>query len=204
MPNHKIRLAVFCSGTGSNFKSLYKAIAKRPLDAEIVLCLSNRSQCGAMEFARENGIAALHISEKQFATYAEFVEAMLAALGRYGVEAIALAGYMRKVPQAVVAAYPERMLNIHPALLPKFGGEGMYGIHVHTAVLAAGEAESGATVHIVSEEYDKGRIVLQERVPVLAGDTPETLAGRVLECEHRLYPAALEKLLGEMKTAKIR
>jgi len=204
MPNHKIRLAVFCSGTGSNFKSLYKAIADRPLGAEIVLCLSNRSQCGAMEFARENGIAALHLSEKQFATYAEFVEAMLAALGRYRVEAIALAGYMRKVPQAVVSAYRDRMLNIHPALLPKFGGEGMYGIHVHTAVLAAGDTESGATVHLVSEEYDKGRIVLQERVPVLAGDTPETLAGRVLECEHRIYPAALEKLLLEIRTEKVR
>ncbi len=204
MPNHKIRLAVFCSGTGSNFKYLHTAIAERPLDAEIVLCISNRSQCGAMEFARENGIAAVHISEKQFASYDEFVASMLDALHEHDIEAIMLAGYMRKVPDAVVAAYPDRMLNIHPALLPKFGGEGMYGIHVHTAVLAAEETESGATVHMVNEEYDKGRIVLQERVPVLSGDTPETLAERVLACEHRLYPAALEKLLDEMKTAEIR
>jgi len=202
MPNHKTRLAVFCSGNGSNFRSLHKAIAQKPLDAEIVLCISNRSQCGAMDYARENGIATEHISEKQYGTYNEFVAGMLDALHKHEVEAVMLAGYMRKVPDAVVAAYPERMLNIHPALLPKFGGEGMYGIRVHAAVLAAGESESGATVHIVSEEYDKGRIVLQERVTVLPDDTPEILAERVLACEHQLYPAALEKLLGEMKTAQ--
>jgi len=102
---------------------------------------------------------------------------------------------MRKVPDAVVAAFPDRMLNIHPALLPKFGGEGMYGIHVHTAVLEAGETETGATVHFVNEEYDKGEILLQRTVPVLPDDTPETLAARVLACEHTLYPDALEKLL---------
>jgi phosphoribosylglycinamide formyltransferase-1 len=199
MPNHKTRLAVFCSGTGSNFKSIYRAIAEKPLDAEIVLCLSNRSQCGATDFAREHGIATVHLSEKQFQEFGDFVAAMLEVLREYRVENIVLAGYMRKVPEAVVAAFPDRILNIHPALLPKYGGEGMYGIHVHTAVLAAGETQSGATVHVVNEEYDKGRIVMQERVPVLAGDTPETLAARVLECEHRLYPAALEKLLQEQK-----
>lgn len=202
MPNHKTRLAVFCSGTGSNFRSLHKAIAEKPLDAEIVLCISNRSKCGAMEYARENGIAAAHISEKQFISFDEFVAAMLDALHMHGVEAVMLAGYMRKVPDAVVAAYHDRILNIHPALLPKFGGEGMYGIHVHTAVLAAGEAESGATVHIVNEEYDKGRIVRQECIPVLKEDTPESLAERVLACEHRLYPAALETFLEELKAAQ--
>jgi phosphoribosylglycinamide formyltransferase-1 len=200
MPNHKTRLAVFCSGTGSNFKSLHKAIIENPLDAKIVLCLSNRSLCGAMEYARENGIAAVHISEKQFGSYENFVVGMLNTLHMHEVDAIMLAGYMRKVPDAVVAAYPNRMLNIHPALLPKFGGEGMYGLHVHTAVLEAGETESGATVHMVNEEYDKGRIIMQERVPVLPEDTPESLAERVLACEHRLYPAALKKLLAELKS----
>jgi len=156
-----------------------------------------------MEYAREHGIAAVHLSEKQYETYEAFVTAMLGTLlFEFKIEAIMLAGYMRRIPEAVVAAYPDRMLNIHPALLPKFGGEGMYGIHVHTAVLAAGEQESGATVHIVSEEYDKGRIVLQKKVPVLPGDTPETLGERVLECEHRLYPEALEILLREMKARK--
>ena len=148
-----------------------------------------------MEFAQQNGITTLHITEKQFASFDEFSEAMVERLKEHQIDFILLAGYMRKVPDAVVAAFPDRMLNIHPALLPKFGGEGMYGIHVHTAVLEAGETETGATVHFVNEEYDKGEILLQRTVPVLPDDTPETLAARVLECEHRLYPDALEKLL---------
>ena len=195
MTTQKIRIAVFCSGSGSNFKALFKAIKNKQLPAEIVLCLSNRAQCGAMDFAEQNGITTLHITEKQFASFDEFSEAMVERLKEHQIDIILLAGYMRKVPDAVVAAYPEKMLNIHPALLPKFGGEGMYGIHVHTAVLDAGETETGATVHFVNEEYDKGRILLQRTVPVLPDDTPETLAARVLKCEHRLYPEALEKLL---------
>ena len=200
MTTHKTRLAVFCSGSGSNFKSIYQAIAEKTLNAEIVLCLSNRSQCGAMEFARQQGIATLHITEKQFGTFDEFAAAMVKQLKDAQIDIVLLAGYMRKVPDAVVKAFPDRMLNIHPALLPKFGGEGMYGLFVHTAVLEAGETESGATVHFVNEEYDKGKILLQRTVPVLPGDTPETLAARVLECEHQLYPDALEKLLAEQQS----
>ena len=197
MADLKRRIAVFCSGTGSNFRGLFQAVQERNLPAEIVLCLSNRSQCGAIEFAQEKGMATLHLSEKQFDSFDAFSGAMVNALREQRIDFILLAGYMRKVPDAVVKAFPDRMLNIHPALLPKFGGEGMYGIHVHTAVIAAGAAESGATVHFVNEEYDKGRILLQRRVPVLPGDTPEALAARVLECEHALYPDALEKLLAE-------
>ena len=195
MTTNKTRIAVFCSGSGSNFKALFHAIRNKQLAAEIVLCLSNRSQCGAMEFAEQNGIATVHITEKQFASFDEFAVAMVERLKEHHIDIILLAGYMRKVPDAVVSAFPGKMLNIHPALLPKFGGEGMYGIHVHTAVLEAGETETGATVHFVNEEYDKGKILLQRTVPVLPDDTPETLAARVLECEHRLYPDALEKLL---------
>jgi phosphoribosylglycinamide formyltransferase-1 len=197
MADHKIRLAVFCSGTGSNFEALFRAIPERGLDAEIVLCLSNRSKCGAIEFAQENGMATLHLSEKQFDSFDTFAAAMVKALQDKLIDFILLAGYMRKVPEAVVAAFSDRILNIHPALLPEFGGEGMYGINVHTAVISAGKTESGATVHFVNEEYDKGRILMQRRVPVLPEDTPETLAARVLECEHALYPDALEKLLAE-------
>lgn len=200
--NHTTRLALFCSGNGSNFRALHRAIAEKPLDAKIVLCVSNRSMCGAMEFARSNGIEAVHLSEKQFADYRGFSEALLDTLRKHRIEIIMLAGYMRKIPDAVVSAYSGRILNIHPSLLPKYGGQGMYGIHVHTAVLAAGEKESGATVHMVNEEYDKGRIVLQERVPVLPGDTPELLAERVLACEHRIYPAALELLLRQRRAER--
>jgi len=195
MTTNKTRIAVFCSGGGSNFKALFQAITARQLSAEIVLCVSNRSQCGAMEFAHENNIATFHITEKQFASFDDFAAAMLQELKKHKVDIILLAGYMRKVPDVIVAAFSDKMLNIHPALLPKFGGEGMYGIHVHTAVLAAGETETGATVHFVNEEYDKGALLLQRSVPVLPTDTPETLAARVLECEHTLYPDALEKLL---------
>jgi len=148
-----------------------------------------------MEFAQQNGIATVHITEKQFDSFDKFASAMIGRMKEHQVDIILLAGYMRKVPDAIVAAFPERMLNIHPALLPKFGGDGMYGIHVHTAVLEAGETETGATVHFVNEEYDKGAILLQRTVPILPDDTPETLAARVLECEHALYPDALEKLL---------
>ena len=199
MQSTKTKIAVFCSGNGSNFNALHHAIHERHLPATIVLCVSNRSQCGAMEFAQEHGIATAHISEKQFTTYSDFVTAMLHELQRHHVDVVLLAGYMRKIPEGVVEAFEGKMLNIHPALLPKFGGEGMYGIHVHTTVIAVGEKESGATIHFVSKEYDKGEILLQRSVPVLPNDTPETLAARVLECEHTLYPDALEKLLQQLQ-----
>jgi phosphoribosylglycinamide formyltransferase-1 len=200
MTIHKTRIAVFCSGVGSNFQAIFHVLKEKQINAEIVLCLSNRLQCGAMEFARQNGIATLHLNEKQFDSFNEFAEAMVGCLKEQQIEIIVLAGYMRKVPDAVVEAFQNRIINIHPALLPKFGGEGMYGIHVHTAVLEAGETESGATVHLVNEEYDKGQILMQRKVPVLPDDTPERLAARVLACEHTLYPDALEKLLAEQQS----
>lgn len=197
MSDEKKRLAVFCSGTGSNFRALFHAIIERELPAEIVLCISNHEQCGAIEFARRYDIETLHLPENLFASHADFSDAMLQALHDRQIDMILLAGYLRKVPDAVVAAFPEKIINIHPALLPQFGGPGMYGINVHKAVIHSGETRSGATVHYVNEEYDKGRIIMQHHVPVLKNDTPEILAERVLRCEHRLYPEALEKLLAE-------
>ncbi len=195
MSTHKTRLAIFCSGSGSNFQAIFHSLKKKQLNAEIVLCLSNRSQCGAIEFARQNGIATVHLTEKQFDSLDDFAAAMLECIRKQSIDIILLAGYMRKLPDNVVAAFQDKIINIHPALLPKFGGQGMYGIYVHTAVLEAGETESGATVHLVNEEYDKGKILMQRHVPVLPDDTSEILAARVLECEHKLYPDALEKFL---------
>ncbi|ANT65574.1 phosphoribosylglycinamide formyltransferase [Prosthecochloris sp. CIB 2401] len=195
MANHKTKLAAFCSGSGTNFQALFHAINERNLPAEFTLCLSNRSECGAITFARANGVPTLHLSEKQYDTSDEFAAAMLEALEEHQVDIILLAGYLRMVPRKVVDAYSMKMLNIHPALLPKFGGPGMYGIAVHKAVLEAGEKETGATIHYVDAEYDKGPLLLQRAVPVKPGDTPERLAERVLACEHQLYPDALEKLL---------
>ncbi|MCS6988055.1 MAG: phosphoribosylglycinamide formyltransferase [Chloroherpetonaceae bacterium] len=194
----KKNLAVFCSGGGSNFKALRERILEKNLPCQIVMCLSNNSQCGAMRYARENGIDAVHLSSKVVPNESELTRRMLDELEKRKVDLILLAGYMKRVPKEVVQKYPKRILNIHPALLPKFGGEGMYGLNVHRAVLEAKEKESGATVHFVTENYDEGEIIVQEKVPVLPSDTPETLAARVLEVEHRIYADALEKTLARL------
>ncbi|MCA1481146.1 formyltransferase family protein, partial [Bradyrhizobium sp. NBAIM08] len=120
----------------------------------------------------------------------------------HGVEMIVLAGYMRRIPDGLIACFPERILNIHPALLPDFGGPGMYGMHVHEAVIAAGARESGATVHLVDGEYDTGRIVAQRRLVVEPGETAETLAARVLTIEHELYPRAVIAWAGRIRTMR--
>jgi folate-dependent phosphoribosylglycinamide formyltransferase PurN len=125
---------------------------------------------------------------------AEVARELVGLVEAHRIDIVLLAGYLKLVPSPVVARYRGRILNIHPALLPSFGGHGMYGMRVHRAVLESGAAESGATVHFVDEEYDRGRVLAQRRVPVRAGDTPETLAARVLEVEHGLYPEAVDNL----------
>ena len=198
MLSRKKNLAVFCSGGGSNFKALHKHIQERPLPCQIVMCLSNNSQCGAMQFARENGIDAVHLSSKTVPNEDAFVQTMLSELEKRQVDLILLAGYMKRVPKAVVERYPKRILNIHPALLPKFGGEGMYGMNVHRAVIEAKEKESGATVHFVDEHYDEGEIIIQGKVSIAPDETPESLASKVLEVEHRIYAEALVKVLEKL------
>lgn len=183
-----VRIAVMASGRGSNFRALHEALGADSDIARIVLCVSNNPRPGAFEYAASVGIPTIRLSPKMFEAEAEYAAALLETLDTHRVEMIVLAGYMRKVPDAVIAAFSGRILNIHPALLPAFGGEGMYGMHVHEAVLAAGGTESGATVHLVDADYDTGRTIAQERVPVLPDDTAETLAARVLEAEHRLLP----------------
>ncbi len=187
-----LRLAVLASGRGSNLEAILRAIERRELDAEVVVVISNNSTAGALEIARAHGIAAVHLSSRQFATQEEFDQAFLNLLERHGVNFIALAGYLKMLSPTVVRAFRHRILNIHPALLPSFGGKGMYGHYVHEAVLAYGCKVSGATVHLVDEEYDTGPPVMQECVPVHEDDTPETLAARVLTVEHRIYAQALQ------------
>ncbi len=186
-----MNIAVFASGRGSNFQAILKAIDDGRLPARVTLLVSNNSNAGALELARSQNIPAIHLSQKQYSTEDSYGEQLLELMARYGVELIALAGYMKRIPTKVVARFRNRILNIHPALLPAFGGEGMYGIHVHEAVLAAGVKISGATVHIVDEEYDKGPIVMQKAVEVSKDDTPETLAAKVLPVEHEIYPQVL-------------
>ncbi len=190
-----LNVAVFGSGRGSNFQSILTALQQgRVRDVAIRLVISNSSSAGILEIARTHCIPAFHLSQRQFSSGEAFITALLALLREHQVNFIVLAGYMKQVPAPVVQAYRGKIINIHPALLPKFGGSGMYGMRVHEAVLAAGEQESGATVHYVDEEYDHGAIILQQRVPVMAGDTPATLAARVLAVEHEIYPEALRRL----------
>jgi phosphoribosylglycinamide formyltransferase-1 len=157
--------------------------------------VSNNSGSGILAYARASGFPALHISEKQYASRDAFARALMDSLETHGATFIVLAGYLKRLPGEVVARYRGRIINIHPALLPKFGGQGMYGMHVHRAVLDAHEPVSGATVHLVDEEYDRGPVILQRTVPVMPDDTPETLAARVLTVEHLILPEAIRMFL---------
>lgn len=187
-----LRIAVLGSGRGSNFQAILDAVQSGALaNVRVCLVISNNSSAGILEIARSHGIPALHLSQKAYATEEAFLEAMLEAFRVHDVNFIVLAGYMKRVHPEVIRRFRGRIVNIHPALLPRFGGQGMYGHHVHEAVIAAGESVSGATVHIVDEEYDHGSIVAQRTVEVSPADTPDTLAAKVLKIEHELYPDAL-------------
>jgi formyltetrahydrofolate-dependent phosphoribosylglycinamide formyltransferase len=186
-----MNLGVFASGGGTNFQAVLDAIARGDLSIQVALCLSNKREAGALERARKHGVPAVTFDPAHFDDEPTYAAALLRLLAKHEVDFIALAGYMRKIPSEVVSAFSGRIINIHPALLPAFGGKGLYGRRVHEAVLAHGVHWTGVTVHLVDEEYDTGPIVLQEPVPVLPGDTTEQLAARVLEVEHRLYPEAL-------------
>lgn len=186
-----LNIAIYASGRGSNFEALYRRLSEQRIDARIVAVISNNSGSGALALARSFGIPAIHLSRRQFATDAEFAARQLALLESFGVDLIVLAGYMKKIETAVIERYRNRILNIHPALLPKYGGQGMYGHHVHEAVMQSGDAESGATVHIVTDDYDTGPIVIQKRVPVDRDDTPESLARKVLAIEHTILAEAV-------------
>jgi phosphoribosylglycinamide formyltransferase-1 len=195
-----LRLAVLASGGGSNLQALINRFNRSnnhdsPL--RVALVVSDRVDAGALQRARAAGIEAVHIEMR--GRPADLVKReLLAALESADVDLIALAGFLRLVPAAIVRRFPNRIVNIHPALLPQFGGRGMYGINVHRAVLESGAKVSGATVHYVTEHYDEGDIIEQREVPVFPGDTPETLAARVLEVEHHLYPEVLEQLARRM------
>jgi phosphoribosylglycinamide formyltransferase 1 len=179
-----MRIAVAVSGRGSNLEALHRAL-QGSAAARIVVVLSDRPDAGGLDLARQWGIAT------EVLPHPSDGAGWLTLLRRYEIELLVLAGYVRLVPANVIAEYRGRIVNVHPALLPAFGGKGMYGRRVHEAVLASGARESGATVHLVDEAYDHGAKLAQARVPVLPGDTPEILAERVLQLEHRLLPAVV-------------
>lgn len=175
------RVAVCASGGGSNLQALLDRLTGEA-PARVVLVLGNRAEAGALDRARKAGVPAEVLADPADASE------WITRLGRRQVDLVVLAGYLKLVPPGVVQKYRGRIINVHPALLPDFGGPGMYGRRVHEAVLASGAKESGPTVHLVDEVYDRGAILAQRRVPVLPADTPERLAARVLEEEHRLLP----------------
>jgi phosphoribosylglycinamide formyltransferase-1 len=187
-----MKLAVFASGSGSNFECLYDAAEAGKLDGVVSVCITDRDSAGVLERAHQFGIPSEVLKPQDFADYSVFGQSILDVLHRYEVDFIVLAGYLKKVPDSVVQQYTGRIINIHPSLLPAFGGKGMYGRRVHESVLAYGCKWTGATVHLVDTSYDTGPVVLQETVPVLPTDSPEQLAKRVLEVEHRILPQAVQ------------
>lgn len=189
-----LRLAVFASGSGSNLQALLDRFhQKRSEAARIVLVVSDRESAGALDRARKANLETVVIPV--IGRPIDYVaRETLASLDGADVDLIALAGYLRLVPPAVVRHYRNRIINIHPALLPAFGGKGMFGMRVHRAVIESGATVTGVTIHLVDEKYDEGQIVAQWPVPVLPDDSAERLAARVLQVEHLLYPAAIEAL----------
>lgn len=189
-----MRCAVFASGGGSNFQSLIDKKAEGKLHADLALLIGNNSSAGAFERAKKNGIKTIHLPPSQFQSEEVYTEKLLSVLKEYEIELIILAGYMKKLPKEVVKEYRYRIVNIHPGLLPAFGGKGMYGSRVHEAVIEYGAKISGITIHFVDEEYDHGPIIAQVSVPVLDSDDPHILAERVLKIEHDNYWKAIEAI----------
>lgn len=194
-----VGIGVLVSGGGSNFEALVAAARRGEIPrADFRLLISNKPGAGALDRAARFGVPARVLDPKTFPTRGAYFDAVADALLEKGVRVVCLAGFLLKVEPNFIRRFPGRILNIHPALLPKFGGQGMYGRRVHEAVLAAGEKESGCTVHLVDEEFDHGPALARATVPVAPGDTAEGLAARVLEQEHRLYPAALRQFLEKL------
>ena len=185
-----VSVAVLASGGGTNLQALLDALHESSV-ARVARVISNRPDAGALQRARRARVPTSVLRDPGDA------QELLAALD--DAQLVVLAGYLKLVPAPVVARFRGRIINIHPALLPAFGGPGMYGHRVHEAVLASGAHESGATVHFVDEAFDRGEIIAQEKVRIEPGDTPESLAARVLEAEHRLLPAVVLKLARNMQ-----
>ncbi|AQG81133.1 phosphoribosylglycinamide formyltransferase [Spirosoma montaniterrae] len=192
------RIALFASGSGSNAEKIAQYFANGT-DVEITLVLTNNPKAGVIERSRRGFGCGLHVPVLTF-DRAAFHESdrIIKILKNQQIDLIVLAGFMWLIPAGLVRAFPNQMVNIHPALLPRFGGKGMYGHHVHEAVVAAGETESGITIHYVNEHYDEGQVIFQARCPVSATDTPDDVARKVQALEHEHYPKIVETILREL------
>jgi len=195
-PDLPLRLGFLASHGGSSMAAIIAAIRNGRLDESAQVLISNNGRSCALDIARAAGIPAYHLSEKTAGTAEQLDEAMLDTMTRHAVTLVICSGHMKKIGPRTLAAFEARILNVHPALLPAYGGQGMYGARVHASVLAAGEATTGVTIHPVDGEYDQGPMIAQARVPVLANDTIDSLAGRVLEREKALYVEVLQHIAG--------
>ncbi len=190
-----MNIGFLASHGGSNMQAIIDACKSGRLHATPAVVISNNSDSGAIQRAKTESIPYCYLSGKTHPDPEALDQAITDTFLLHSVDIVVLAGYMKKLGPKTLARFHGRILNIHPALLPKFGGAGMWGIHVHEAVIAAGEKESGVTIHFVDENYDTGEIIAQTRVPVMPDDTPEKLAARVLVQEHILYPATLQRIV---------
>lgn len=193
----KLILGILASGSGSNCRAIHKAITDGLCKAQIGVIISNHAEAGVLQYARENHIPAFHIASDQFSEISEFHTAVENCLSQHQVNLVVLAGYMKKIGKPILDIYQNRIINIHPALLPAFGGKGMYGHHVHQAVLDYGAKITGITIHFVDPEYDHGKIILQKAVEVMENDTVESLSTRVLKAEHETYYKAINLFANE-------
>lgn len=183
----KKKLAVFVSGGGSNFRSIHEASVEGSIHGEIGVVVTNKSSCGGAEYARSKNIPVILFPKTKDEPHGLSASDLVATLRSFEIDFILLAGYLKLIPLELIQAYSKSIINIHPSLLPAFGGKGYYGMKVHKAVIASGARFSGPTIHLVDEHFDTGKILAQRVVPVLANDAAEDLAARVLKEEHRLY-----------------
>lgn len=188
------KIAVFASGSGSDFQSIIDGVSESRINGEIVLLIASKEGIFAIERAKKAGIAYKVFDKSEFETLEAMDKQIIAALDEAQTNLVVLAGYLNILTPALVSAYRNKIINIHPSLIPNHCGKGFYGMRVHRAVIAAGDKTSGATVHFVDEGADTGAIIMQKSVPVLEGDTAESLQQRVLELEHKMLPEAVAML----------
>jgi phosphoribosylglycinamide formyltransferase 1 len=186
------QIAIFASGAGSNTREIIRHFQHHPR-IRISLIVCNKPGAGVLQIADREKIPALMLEKDNFFRGDAYVE----TLKEFGIDFIVLAGFLWKIPDALIKAYPGKIINIHPALLPKYGGKGMYGAHVHESVIKAGEKESGITIHYVDEYYDHGQPIFQSTVAIESTDTPESLAAKIHQLEHKFYPVIIEEILNK-------
>ena len=190
-----MNLGFMVSGQGSNMQAIIDACKSGVLDAKPVVVISNNACAPALDKARAEDIPAFHLGSETHPDQESLYGEITRVLQHHDVQLVVLAGYMKKICVPLLTEYKDRIINIHPSLLPDFGGRGMYGLRVHKAVLDAGKKETGVTIHLVDDRYDSGKVLAQAKVPVEPGDTPESLAARVLKVEHKIYVKVLQDIV---------